>query len=94
MQPELVVTAGKVAEKLIDAVQKLGWLPCNRISLLHPSLTNLSRMSGAFNEEDLLARYPAVRAALERFPDWADWSYRKNKIFFACHAVSIAHKPQ
>ena len=88
LSPEWVVTAGKVARMIIDQTQYQG---C-RLSLKLPSPSYLSRVSGLFDEEDLLQRYPEVLEVMEGRPELLRGGYRRNKIFFACHAVSSAQK--
>lgn len=88
LRPEWVVTAGEVARRIIDQTQYGG---C-RLSLKLPSPSYLSRVSGLFDEEDLLQRYPEVLEVMEGRPELLRGGYRRNKIFFACHAVSSARK--
>lgn len=87
LRPTLVVTAGKVARDVIDAACPEGG--CPRVALKLPAPSYLSRASGLFDHEDLLARYPEVRAVAERHPEWLGGKYERNKILFACHAVSL-----
>ena len=86
LKPIVVVTAGKVARTIINSAGYQGL----RLSLLLPSPMNLRRMSSLFDAEDLLARYPEVRAATKAHATLVSNSDRSNKIFFACHAVSMA----
>ncbi len=88
LKPNVVVTAGKVANTVMD---KAG-CQVARLSLLLPSPMNLRRLSGLFDTDDLLARYPEVSAAAGAFPELVSGRERRNKIFFACHAVSMAKK--
>lgn len=90
LKPRLIVTAGKVARTVMD---KAGYQGA-QLSLLLPSPMNLRRMSCLFDTEDLLARYPEVGAAAKSHPELVSNSERSNKIFFACHAVSMARKLQ
>ncbi len=46
-------------------------------------------MEFLFNEADLLNRYPEVKNVVNKHPEWLQGGYRLNKIFFACHAVSL-----
>ena len=83
--PNLVVTAGKVAEKVLKATgfpHVLSWKP--------PFMMYLSRVSGLIRESDLLVAFPTVREAMDVRPQWVR-EYRQNKVFFACHAVSCSH---
>lgn len=85
LQPKLVICSGKVAENVI----KRTGLSDDKIKKLQlPSPTQLNRVSGMFDEDDLLIRYPEVKRVLDKHPEWGEKPYRKNKIFFACHAVS------
>ena len=62
------------------------------MALRLPSPSYLSRISGLFDEQDLLARYPEVEAAVTNHPEWLAGGYKRNKILFACHAVSVTRK--
>ena len=88
LKPRLIVTAGKVARTVMN---KAGYQGA-RLSLLLPSPMNLRRMSSLFDTEDLLARYPEVGTAAKAQPALVSSFDRSNKIFFACHAVSMARK--
>ncbi len=88
LDPKLVVCSGNIADSVITNTRWSG----DRIKLRLPSKTAMSRVSGMFNENDLLRRYPEVKAVLDIHPDWASSNHRKNKIFFACHAVSLTGK--
>lgn len=48
----------------------------------------MSRISGMFNSNDLLERFPEVREIAEKNENWIK-NYRSNKVFYACHAVSL-----
>ncbi len=86
--PETIITCGKVAARVITAADD----EVGRRFVLHkwrlPSPSAMSRVSGMFSEADLLERYPEVAEVCSRHPEWADRPHRRNKIFFACHAVS------
>jgi hypothetical protein len=89
LNPKYIITAGTLADKVIGgALGQCDNMP-RRVKLRLPSPMALSRVSGMFDVADLLDRYPEVRAAADAHSDWVA-SHRKNKIFFACHAVSIA----
>ena len=79
---EKVVCCGSVAASIFDFEEVRDKRACLRL----PSPNALSRVSGMFRETDLFKRYPEVK---EAFVDFSDTTYRQNKIFFACHAVSI-----
>lgn len=49
----------------------------------------MSCVCGMFGENDLLSRYPEVAQVCRQHPEWAAAPYAKNKVFFACHAVSL-----
>lgn len=85
-KPRLIVTAGKVAR---DVVARVGFQG-QTLRLALPSPSYLSRTSCLFSETDLLERYPEVRQALRARPDLIAGRYRLNRIFYACHAVSVA----
>lgn len=90
MKPSTIVTAGKKAEWVIDAVYHKNYAG-NRpeiYQLTHPSSRNINPLKKPFNVlTDLLPRYPEVQAALKDFP-----ALPQNKmevaVYFACHAVS------
>ena len=83
-KPKLVICSGNTAYAVI---KKAGWSE-NKIKRLRlPSPTAMSRVSGMFDENDLLRRYPEVKEILGEHPEWGE-RFLKNKIFFACHAVS------
>jgi len=85
LAPEMVICSGKVAANVI---RNSGWLG-KTIKLRSPSRTAMSRVSGMFDENDLLKRFPEVGSVLTKHPEWLGEKYRLNKIFFACHAVSL-----
>lgn len=85
LNPRLVICSGNIANSVITNTRWSG----NIIKLRLPSKTAMSRVSGMFDENDLLRRYPEVDTVLNLHPEWASGGYRKNKIFFACHAVSL-----
>jgi hypothetical protein len=84
LKPEWIVTAGKKARAVIDQTGYSG----GRLNLQLPSPLNLSSASGMFDEKDLLGRYPEVQEAMELHPGLIRGGYRRNKLFYACHAVS------
>lgn len=83
LQPNIVMTAGKKAEHVIENTNWTG----KHIKLRLPAKTAMSRVSGMFKVEDLLVRYPEVKRVTIKNPAWIK-EYKENKIFFACHAVS------
>ena len=80
LKPEKIVTSGKIAKEVIV---KAGGKP---IEWAHPSF--ISRIKGLFSEQDLLHRYHEVVNLLPIRPEWFLYN-RRNKILFACHAVSL-----
>ena len=85
LKPKLVICSGNTAYTVI---KKAGWSE-NKIKRLRlPSPMAMNRVSGMFDEDDLLRRYPEVKKALGIHPEWGKQN-RKNKVFFACHAVSL-----
>ena len=76
-----VICCGSIAKSIFNFTER----DCLRL----PSPNALSRVSGMFTEEDLFKRYPEVK---EVFANFKDSAYRHNKIFYACHAVSILKK--
>ena len=85
IQPERVICSGNIAHRVVcNAVWTGGRIDKVRL----PSPNGISRVSGMFGKTDLLKRYPEVRKVAEAHPEWLK-SHRHNKIFFACHAVSL-----
>lgn len=84
MQPERIITVGKIARTTMGLAEYKE----NRVPLRSASSANISRISGMFNVDDLLKRYPEVKRVADRNQKWLN-KYRKNKIFYACHAVSV-----
>ncbi|MBI1784434.1 hypothetical protein HYR69_04755 [Candidatus Sumerlaeota bacterium] len=87
LKPKCIVTAGKVAENIINAVKKADapvfW--CH-VPIGSASRRALSPVSGKFDENDL-RQYPQVRRAIKRNPQWLEGGYEKNKKYFACQVV-------
>jgi len=88
LQPQVVVCCGKIAQNVISKTSWHGTV----INFRLPAKIAMSRVSGMFNELDLLDRYPEVNAIVKKNPSWVNGGYRQNKIFFACHAVSTQTK--
>lgn len=81
---EKVICCGSIAASIFDfAGEKLK-------ELRHPSPNAMSRISGMFKIDDLLNRYPEVETAYQelRTDDILE-TCKQNKVFFACHAVSL-----
>ena len=88
IEPEKIICCGKVAQQVIAKTNWNGTI----IKLRLPAKTAMSRVSGMFNEADLLKRYPEVEEVLSRNPNLISSGCRRNKIFYACHAVSLQTK--
>lgn len=88
MKPKVLVACGKIGRMVFsgDTLAGVKGLKTHFLSL--PSSSLLSRVSGLFSDYDLLGRYPEVKSVVDRRPDLVA-SYRRNKIFFACHSVSV-----
>ncbi len=84
-EPEKIITVGKVARTVIDDTD----FKNRNLALRSSSSSFVSRIAGMFPSEDLLERYPVVKLVMDKHPEWKD-KYIKNKIFYACHAVSMA----
>lgn len=91
IRPEHIVTCGNIAHEVIGNIQQTGTLSWKHTKLRLPSRTAMSRISGMFSKDDLLVRYPEVAGVVSKHPKWVEGSYRQNKIFFACHAVSVVN---
>jgi len=85
--PSIIVTSGKKASTVINGIKTKQW---KHIQLRLPSPMAMSRVSGMFPEKELLSRYPEVEESLNKNPEWLNGGYRQNKVFFACHAVTVA----
>lgn len=86
INPALLISCGKIAKGVIDAT---GWTG-KRLALRLSYSSALSRASGMSDEEDMLSRYPEVKAAAIKHPDWVSKPHRLTKLLFACHLVSLA----
>lgn len=84
-----VITAGSIAQQVITRTKQAVSGSWKHTSFRLPARTAMSRVSGLFRDTDLLKRYPEVASVLEKHPEWIQRKYRQNKIFFACHAVSV-----
>lgn len=89
LSPKKIIACGKIALSVIQGING----SCEPIPLRLPSRTALSRVSGMFSKLDLLNRFPEVARLrcnrIEWFKDVPWGNTEQNKIFFACHAVSI-----
>ena len=93
IRPKTVVAAGSKAKAVITKAMeraRINNVPTKFWRL--PSPQTMSRISGMFSTTDLLSRYPEVARIAESNPHWFEDGNRPNKIFFACHAVSIESK--
>ncbi|TVR36941.1 MAG: hypothetical protein EA392_13945 [Cryomorphaceae bacterium] len=84
LKPERIITVGKIARTTIG---RAGYRDI-RIPLRSASSANISRISGMFDTKDLLQRYPEVQTVVKKHPEWVN-KFKVNKVFFACHAVSV-----
>lgn len=87
LRPEKIITVGKIAKIAIKRTD----YNVNCVALRSAARTYLSRISGMFSTEDLLQRFPEVQSIKVKHPEWVE-KHKRNKIFFACHAVSVARK--
>ena len=90
IQPTHIITAGKVAEKVLEkaikkVLERAPNISFRQLCVRLPSPQAMSRISGMFAVEDLLRRYPEVHQVVQRNPKWLD----RNIVFFACHVVSL-----
>jgi hypothetical protein len=88
LNPKLVICSGNISDRVINNV---GW-DGTRFKIRLPSRMAMSRMSGMFDEKDLLKRYPEVKKVVCAHPEWMGSNYARNKIFFACHVVSLTRE--
>lgn len=94
-----VICCGSVAQSIIseDVLSLANKDADDKISLRLPSPNAMSRVSGMFTEADLFKRYPEVEQAFNALKLGESnvpkiKNYRQNKIFYACHAVSVCGK--
>jgi hypothetical protein len=85
LKPEKIICCGKIAQSVIAKTNWEGEV----INLRLPAKTAMSRVSGMFNEADLLKRYPEVEKVLNQNPSLIRDGFQRNKIFYACHAISL-----
>lgn len=88
LQPKLVVSAGKIANGVVDVAKKRSSCSFEHIKLRLPSPNAMSRTSGMFKQADLLRRFPEVANVVSKYPKWVE-KHALNKVFYACHAVSL-----
>ena len=86
INPKHIVTSGNIAHGVIENVEQGSW---KHTKLRLPSPKAMSRVSGMFPEKELLSRYPEVKKVINEHPEFVNGGHRQNKIFFACHAVTI-----
>ena len=89
IKPHYVITCGNYAHHVIGKINQMLKSSWRNVQLRLPARTAMSRISNMFPEKDLLSRYPEVDKVVQKHPEWLEGGYRQNKIFFACHAVSI-----
>lgn len=87
LNPEKIVCCGKIASNVITETGR----DVKVLKLRLPARTAMSRMSGMFEMNDLLKRFPEVKNTIDRHPEWLSKEYCLNKVFFACHAVSMCY---
>ncbi|SHL46412.1 hypothetical protein SAMN05720764_11480 [Fibrobacter sp. UWH5] len=79
-----VVCCGKIAWSIMDFVGD-----GKKLELKHSSRRILNPISDMLSEEDLFKFYPAVKKAYDELGfDKSNLSYKRNAVFYACHAVS------
>ena len=86
INPTHIITAGKVAKEVIKRANPEGHYCLKSVWLPSPRAMSTS---GMFDVDDLLKRYPEVQQVVQsnHFPEWFQ-TYKRNKVFFACHVVS------
>jgi hypothetical protein len=91
LQPKSVVSAGKIANGVVDVAKQKSGCSFEHIKLRLPSPNAMSRTSGMFKQADLLRRFPEVASVVSKNPKWVE-KHALNKVFYACHAVSLREK--
>ena len=84
INPTHIITAGKVAKEVIKRANPEGHYCLKSVWLPSPRAMSTS---GMFDVDDLLKRYPEVQQVVQSKPEWFQ-TYKRNKVFFACHVVS------
>ena len=92
LQPTHLVTVGVKAQAVVLAALKGSQLKPKRTTWALPSPRLLSPLARMVNETDLLERFPEVKRVVKTHPEWIQGSNRRNKILFACLAVSETAK--
>lgn len=84
-----IVASGNVAFSVTkQALEESG--EQNRTQLIHwwhPSPRALSPRSSKFSVEEMLGKFPVIALLKERHGDWFK-KYERNKVYFACRAIS------
>ena len=86
LNPKLVICSGKIA---YEVIRKAGWNEKKIKKLWLASQRVISPVSWVYDEDDLLRRYPEIKKVLNIHPELGKGNNRKNKVFFAYHAVSL-----
>ena len=86
LNPKLVICSGKIA---YEVIRKAGWNEKKIKKLWLASQRVISPVSWVYDEDDLLRRYPEIKKVLNIHPEWGKGNNRKNKVFFAYHAVIL-----
>ena len=90
IRPKSIVTAGSKAKEVIaDSLARSRISDIQKKIWRFPSLQAMSRISGMFGTGDLLSRFPEVARVAESNLNWIMSGNKRNKAFFACHAVSL-----
>lgn len=86
IKPTHIITAGEVGKEVLERADPEGHYCLKSVWL--PSSRAMSPKSGMFDVDDLLKRYPEVQQVVQSKPEWFQ-TYKRNKVFFACHVVSL-----
>lgn len=89
LRPTHIVTAGKVAGRVIGESLRQCGITSRHSAWLSSSPTYLCHLSPRFDQEDLLRRFPAAEQAVMQHPEWVAGQNREHKVFYACHAMSV-----
>ena len=88
LNPRLVVAAGLIAHRVAAEA-----FLCDRLLLRLPSPRSVSSAAAFFPESVMFERFPEVEAAAKRHAKLLT-KYRRNKIFYACHAIASSLNQQ
>lgn len=88
LRPTRIVTAGRVAERVVRNARRLAPLKFHHVVWPLPSPRVLKPVAGFLYAEDLMAHYPVVATAWGSHREWVVPSAQATAVFYACLATS------